>query len=58
MRNLPDTLSKIEQDIETVAESLGEKFNYFVDFAKNHKKLILSIIVIYLIFHFLFDEEE
>jgi hypothetical protein len=51
-------LEKIESFIEEVKEKGEEVFETVIEFVKEHKKLIFSGIIIYLIYKFLFTEEE
>jgi len=49
--NFSEKLTKVESE-------LNEITNGSMSFIKNHKKLLLTVAVVYLVYKFLFGEEE
>ena len=58
MQKLNKTLEVVKNDVDNLVGSAGKQANIAIEFIKRHKKLIITIVVIYLIYRYLFTESD
>lgn len=55
---LDKTIQKVQDQLESLSETLQQPLQGITAFVRKHKKLIVSLAVIYVVYNFLFSEEE
>jgi hypothetical protein len=58
MNKFSKTFKNVENDLEGLIESVKAPANSVLEFIKNHKKLIFTLVVGYLVYRYLFYDEE
>lgn len=58
MKKINESFEKLENDIEKVSGMVEEPVENMMTFIKEHKKVLMIVAIIYIIYRYLFSEDE
>ena len=56
--SLEKSIKKIEKDIDKLLEKADAPIKEVGDFIKGHKKILITLAIIYLVYRYLFEEDS